>query len=351
MLDELILSIGGKRLKGWKEFEVFRSIERGPHHFEVTLRKMQWRTPKAKDYVSVKGGDAFRLFLDDTLLISGNIDVARPNYDATTMDLTISGRSKLGDLVDCSTTGQKFTQQDLLQIATILCKPFGIAVHVAKGVDIGGVFASDQVLAEGQGVWEFLEYISRIKGVRLIGDAKGDLWLTRGPQGRAKQALTLGENVLSAGSTDDHRQRFSHYTVQVEPDDDDFGDAGAQHIQGEHIDKTIKRYRPITITTDVKCSLKECATQALWQFKSHYGRSRQAPYVVHGFRQAPGEPVWPINALVRIDDAYLDINEDRLIVSTKMTLNDKGPLTEVVVQPADAYDLQPLKEEKSESVF
>ncbi len=353
MRDELVLKIGNKRLSGWKEFEVERSIEFGPHKFEVKLRKMQWRNPNASQYIRITAGDAFSLYLDDTLLITGYVDVVRPNYDATNMDLTITGRSKLGDLVDCSLTGQQFKKQTLLQIATTLCLPFGIAVTVADGVDIGGEFANDQTLDEGQPVWVFLEYIARIKGVRLIGDAQGDLWLTRGPQRRANQALTLGENVLRAGATDDHRKRYSDYTVMAETDDDDvgFGNDGAQHIQGKHLDKTITRYRPIVIPTDAKCSLAECEIQAQWQAKSHYGRSKQAPYVVRGYRQPADGTVWPFNALVRVNDAYLDINEDRLIVSTIMKLDENGPITEIVVQPVDAYNLQPLKEEASEELF
>jgi prophage tail gpP-like protein len=342
-MDSIFLLIGDKRLTGWKSFSVRRSIERGPHDFKVSLRRMQWRNPASDDYRILKGGEAVSIYIGDDLLMTGEIDEVQPAYDATHLELDIVGRSKVRNLVDCSLIGKKFKQQNLLQIAKDLCTPFGINVYVGDGVDIGGKFVNDQTLDEGQIIWNFLEYLSRIKGIRLLSDAHGDLWLTRGPQGRTITPLVLGRNILTAGGNESYRSRFSDYTVLSDLDDTVMSFNDASHIQGSHKDSTIKVYRPITITSEVKCSAAECTTQANWLSKAHLGRSKQLRYVVRGYRQSNGE-LWPINYLVKIDDAYMGINQDRLIVETNMIIDDNGMRTEIAVMPKEAFDLQPLPE-------
>lgn len=351
MSDELILVLDGRPHRGWTELAVLRSIEQGPHSFDLKLTET-WdeRTISPR---TIQAGMACQVYVDDDQILSGYVDDIDPAYDARNHSLSVRGRSKLGDLVDCSTTGGQTTQgRSLEDIARTFCKPFGIDVVVdasARKAANKPFATNDNVLDNGQPIWEFLEELARIRAVLLVSDIQGNLVITRAGTGHADVALELGSNIKSASGTFSYRELFSEYTVTGQQ-------AGSWHTDTADTSQPIatqkgdsKRYRPFVVSSDNPADIAACRARATWQRNVHYGRSQGVTYSVEGWRQTPAGRIWTPNELVTINDEWSGLdNAERLVVETRIQLNDRsGSLTQLRTMPKEAFDLVPLPESTS----
>ncbi len=208
-MPDVQLHIEGKLYGGWKEISLTRSLDIFANTFDLTLTDNQ-----ASQARTVKLGSPCQVRIDGETLITGYVDRIRPRYDGRSRSLTVSGRSKTADLVDCSVPATVHNQsqqnnQTLLAVAKRFAKLLGIVV--SSTVETSPVLVS--AIAEGETVFEYLETLARQQGVRLVTDPAGDLVITRASMERVGTALVLGENIEEAEGAFSHRDRFSHYYV------------------------------------------------------------------------------------------------------------------------------------------
>ncbi|SIS87801.1 phage baseplate assembly protein [Neptunomonas antarctica] len=347
MSDQLILMMDGKPHRGWTRATVGRSIERGPQQFDVSLTDT-WGNTEGINPRSVQIGMGLQVYVNDDLLLTGYIDDVDPEYGATTHALSARGRSKLGDLVDCSTEGKQFSGQSLAQIATLLCKPFGISVLIdasAKTAANQPFVGKTPTLDLGQPIWEFLEEQARIRAVLLISDEQGNLRITRAGTARADVALALGKNIKSASGSFSAQALFSDYIVTgQQPNTPQVKLEGVDNSQPKAAissSATVARHRPFVVSSDNPLDIAGCKTRAEWQRNVHEGRSVGVVYTVSGWRQTSGGRIWTPNELIQVTDPWMGWNDQRLIVETRLMLDDDGSNTEIRVMPKEAFALVP----------
>ena len=340
-MNELILVVDGKEYSGWKRVAVSRGLEMGPHQFEVEAAP---DLDADRGIFAIEDGMPVQVLVDDTLVTNGYIDDIDVSYDKRSSSVTVRGRSKLGDLVDCSTAGQQTKKQSLKSLATILCSPFGISVGVESSARDAAnkLFGmSDLTLDAGQPIWEFLEELARVRGVMLVSTATGDLQITRAGTSRAAVALELGGNILAAKGSRSHRSLFSEISVTGQQPAWQSNAAGAtsQAIAKETGDA--KRHRPCVLFSDSPSDTANCQAQAKHKRRVNYGRSRQVIYTVQGWRQAEDERIWLPNQLVQVTDARNHMNNStRLITEARLMMDIRsGRTTELTVMPPEALDL------------
>ncbi|WP_369407041.1 hypothetical protein [Arsenophonus endosymbiont of Aleurodicus floccissimus] len=184
-----------------------------------------------------KKGERVEVLMGQDKVLIGWIEATPIRYDAKSIQVGISGWSKIADLIDCAAKSILFTGKTLHQIASALAKPFGIKVISQKTpktvlqafqADYGGLsmkLGSQQALA-----WEDED------GNLLIGTVGND---------RVTTALVWGENILTCDTEQSIRERFSEYQVagQRSGDDDNFGEATLTAIRAKAKDSQITRYR------------------------------------------------------------------------------------------------------------
>lgn len=343
-MDELALHLDGHRHYGWQTVSITRSMERAPFDFELTLTN-RWRESQHR---RIRAGMACKVWLDDDLVIDGFTDEIQPEYDAENQSLIVAGRSRLADLVDCSTAAKTYTEQTLDAIARDVCKPFGIEVVV--NADVGAAFKK-LTKDEGQSPWEFLEYASRMRAVRLMGDAQGRLVITGPGQRLAETPLILGENVRRASGNFSFRNRYSDYLVYATSGEVFGSAADTSHPQARSRDTQVRRYRPMTIVSDADAQSADCKTQADWHRNTAYGRSQTVVYTVRGWREKPGGPIWMPNTRVKVRDEYAGVEGERILVEARLILDDKGRTSELLVMPKEALSIEPLPEPDAEAFW
>lgn len=328
MADLATLKVNGAIYGGWTSVEIKRGIEQiaGTFRLQVTER---W--PGQLTAAPVRRGDACEVQVGGQTIITGYVDDTAPEYDATSHTVTISGRDKTGDLVDCSAihkSGQ-WKSQKLDQIAADVCAPFGIKVTVQAGVDVGKAFPSFNI-QEGERAFETLDRAARMRAVLLMSDGAGRLVIGRADTTRVQTDLVEGRNIKKAQGKFDWKERFSHYVVKGQS-------RTAGQASGTADDAAITRYRPIVVLAEDQGHIASLTERAQWEANIRMGRSNRATVTVQGWSHAAG--LWLPNRIVHLTSPMLYADLDLLIASVTYRLDDTGTTAELELARPEAFDL------------
>lgn len=346
-MDELYVIINNQQYFGFKNVAVARSMENGQWAFEITA------TPDIKrhGYAGIKPGQRCQIRVNDDLLLTGIIDEAPLSYDKQGYTISASGRSSVGDLVDCSDIGIQYAAgTNLAEIAVAECDRYGIivTVHQSAFEAASQPFSAAITRSAGQTIWEFLEGLAKVRAVLLMSNPGGGLSIARAGHGQADTALQLGSNILAAQSRRSSRSLFSQYfVIGQQPAGDDWEGSDASQMIISHVTHDTNRYRPCLIQTDEPVDNEACMVRAEWQQRINWGRSQSIVYTVQGWRQTPGGRLWQPNETVTVTDfrAGLDSTE-RLITEARLLLTSQGRTTQLTLMPKEAFDLLPLPEQQ-----
>jgi len=342
-MSRVVLFINGQKYTGWQTVQITKNLQAVSAGFTLSVsdknNALIKRLPSHS--VSIRPGDACVIELEGQRLITGYVDKVSPSFDSTQHSLSISGRDKTGDLVDCSilNTPGEFNQLKLDRIVSILCKPFEIAVKVKT--DVGEpieVFS----IQPGESVWEAIERAMRLRGVLIYSDGFGDVVIINRKKTRTATALIQGENILSASAEFNHSDRFSVYKVEAtSPWSDDLPAELANAIEGIAKDKNILRYRPKIINAEAAGSTAQAQTRAGWEAVVRAGRSGTYQITTPGWTQVNGE-LWSVNTLVPVKSDWLSIDGDLLITGVTFSKNNQtGTTTQLSLMRPDAFEPKP----------
>ncbi len=109
--------------------------------------------------------------------MTGYVDAVEIERSDTTASVTLRGRSKTADLIDCSPEldSLELTGLDLAAVARVVCKPFGIEVVCP---DSGPVFPVSAA-HHGETAWKLIERLARQRKLLLMDDEEGRLVLAQ----------------------------------------------------------------------------------------------------------------------------------------------------------------------------
>lgn len=339
-MSDVKLRIGANDYGGWKTVRIQRSIEQIAGKFSLALTE-RWSGQDAP--WPIQPGAECQVLIDGVPVITGYVDDVEIDYSATEHTVSVTGRDKTGDLVDCSVPNKDKQRLNitLLTLAKKLCAPYGI--KVTADVDVGPAFISvtDNSAAS---VFEVLNAATAIRAVLLVSDGLGGLLITRASSERIQTVLWLGENVLACSALFTHLDRYRDYTVYGQQPGSDDGDGiyfSEPHASTR--DEHIIRHRPLTVIAEQRIDLAAAKVRAEWERNVRFGKSQRIQYTVQGWHYETGK-LWPINRLVPVRDDFLEIDADRLITGVTFILDERGARTELSVMPKEAYDLIPLPE-------
>lgn len=336
-MSTVTLRIGGLEYTGWTAVTITRSLEQVCDTFTLTLAE---RWGGSDDPPQIRAGDACEVWCDDERVITGYVDDALPSYDAEQHAISVSGRSKVADLVDCGLAGRQWAQpQNLLQLARAVAAPFGITVRAET--DVGAPFPRP-ALEPGQTAFEFLEKLARQRGMRLISDASGALVIARTGTARVPDTLELGVNIKAASGRFSMRDRFESITVvgQTAGTDAWHGEAAA-HCQGSATDTGARAGRRHVIVAENAADAAACRRRAEWQRNTACGRGQALTYTVTSWRHSGG--LWTPNTRLPVRDKWMRLaGEELLIAAVQYVLDGEGERAELQLMPPEAFDLVAL---------
>lgn len=338
LLNKAKLLVGWSRWENWSELRISRSIEAAASDFvfSCTLHP-KMPMPDFKIFP----GEPCVVKIGEDVLLTGHVDDVSQSYDAHHRTISISGRSLTADLIDCSARevpGCYFGLK-LERIGAMLADPYRVPVRAE--VDTGPHIPVFKV-HPGESVHAAIERHARAHGVIVTDDEKGALVLTRAGAHHSPTKLVLSRNILSADAHFSHRDRYSLYEVKGQRMGHDDGAEVDElaHPQGASADIGVGRFRRLLLVGDSAGGSEDQLRRAQWEAATRAGRSLGVRYRVQGWRGAKDE-LWRPNTLVKVEDAWLGIERDLLIVSCTYKLSDNGTITELQLAPKEAYELQP----------
>ncbi|EBB2276713.1 baseplate protein [Salmonella enterica] len=351
MMNNVELKVDGKIFSGWTSVTVNRSIETMAGYFDLGVN-----VQTSTDLSSLAPGKPFTLSIDGQTVITGYTDGRRRQMGADSMKITIAGRDKTADLIDCAAIykGGQWKKRTLEQIARDLCQPYGVAVRWELTDAESAAPFSSFTLDHSETVYEALGRAARARGVLITSNAAGDLVFTRADESHSDR-LVLGENLLSVDFDEDYRDRFSEYTVKGHGRSNgkvgDTVDARTIASQkGTATDSAITRYRPMIILADSKIDAQSATARALREQRRRLAKSVTFEAQLDGWTRSNGQ-IWMPNILAEIDASKFAIQTGPLLVSkVVLTLDDReGVKTTLTLAPRDAFLVPVEKDRKGKS--
>lgn len=333
-MSKVELRVNGAFYGGWKTIRIERGIEQIAGTFELSVTD-RWVEQSALRQINP--GQSCQVMIDQAVVITGYVDTVAPQYDKQQHTITVSGRDKTGDLVDCSAIHKSgsWSGRRLDQIAADLCQPFGI--KVLRATDMGGAVLVSAI-EESESVFEFLERAARMKAVLLVSDGLGNLVLTRAGSGAPVAMLTEGENILAAKGEFSWKDRHSRYIVKSQGiGDDEFNGALVAHQQAEIGDASITRYRPLIVLAEDQGTGATLGQRAQWERNVRMGRGSRATVTVQGWAHEGN--LWKPNTMVHLHSPMLYADADLLIASVAFMLDEQGMRSELQLVRREAFDL------------
>jgi prophage tail gpP-like protein len=341
-INTVKLLVDGQAFGGWKEVAIRQSLEcmAGAFHLSVT-RKWDGQQQPYK----LREGLPCQVLIGDDVVITGYVDEYATEGDKDSASITVQGRDKTGDLVDCSAihkSGQ-WLQAGLQRIVTDLAKPFGIGVTVDAGVSLGEAFKSFS-LQEGESVFQAIDRACRMRAVLCTSSPTGEVLLTRAGSVSTGVQLVEGVNIEAYSARHTWAERYSQVTVKGQgPGDDDENGAAVAHGKAQATDAEIDRYRPLIVLAEHGAGLKALKDRATWETQVRMGRGKRGEVTVTGWRTgrdgAVGE-LWRPNRLVYIASPAMYLDDEMLIVGCSYELSDKkGAQTRLTFARREAFEV------------
>lgn len=334
--DYVALEVDGRELAGWTSVTVTRSMDQIASSFSLACTESDENPSQTSAARALKPGLPCRVTYGGQPLVTGYIDAVEVAYGAESHDISVTGRSKTKDLVDCSAppdwAGRNLmqcTEMSVLDIVELLCQPFGIGVVVeGPDNDVAEMVPDIQTADDGASVASVIQDLVDRYAIWLSDTPEGDLALvsnigTRTPNTLAKQRQQA-TNVLGGRVRRDESNRYSSYTVrgQAKGTDESFGREVA-HVSATAEDSGVTRYRPLIMSGQTDMTPQIAAGQAMKERQSRLVSAFEAEYEVHGWKGAAGE-LWRENRVVDVGDDLLSISQPLLVFAVTYTITDNG---------------------------
>lgn len=366
MADDLVLRIDGADVAGWTSIQVSRTIDALADSFDLAIA-----TSRLPDDAEIGEGAPCQVLFRGETLISGYLDEVDMSETADSSALTVAGRSRSGDLCDCSAVHAAWHDTPGLQIAEDLCRRFGIRV----ASEIGPLPTERSFKpTEGETVFDTLLRLARGNGCRIVSYPDGSIRFTRTGVLRYPDVLIeRGRNIVSSHVKRSWTERFSEYVfkAQLAASDDAFGaDAAVQYsVKDEQVD----RYRPFVVPTDQqprdhrgrysanpedKKPVSPLEELALWERNTRAGKSLQLEFDVRNAEDLGGSwghryGIWEPNTIVGVRYPPLRIAGEFLITAVTLVRDSAGTRTALTLTHPEAYDIiaPPRKKKKRGAVL
>ena len=300
----VVVKAGGNDYDGWERVTVSASIKEAARQFALETTE---GSPLFEQAWSFPPGTPIQIEANGVLMVDGYVNRYAPRISAIDHRITITGRSKAQDFVDCAAVYEPgyWVNKTPLEIGRDLDK-FGVGITADVPLEPIPYFQ----IYQGETAFEALERAIRHQGVTAMGEPAGIRLTNAKAAKRHSSGLIEGYNIRTAHATLSDDERYSEHTVKGQ----------GRHGKGEQSlrvkerwrDTGVKRYRPRIIIlegdTDPKRALKRAEVEA----NRSQGLSVRAEIVTQGWRDDAGT-VWTPNYLVHVYSPTLKIDGDMLI--------------------------------------
>lgn len=331
--EEIItVTLDGEEFRSWKSVKVTAGVaNNAARSFTLTAAAELGADETARKF---KAGKSVEIRSNGDLLLRGHVDRYKPRFSGKNAEITISGRSRSGDLVDNAAvhrTGE-FRRRTLAQAGQELARDYGVTVRTDQQLEPG-----DYRVTPGETVFRFLERAARELGLALMGEADGSLLLTRGGKERMGSAIVEGVNLKEGEADHNFANRFRRTIVRGQRPEG----SGAENteVEAEAEDPEVPRNRTTVVVTGTDTSRTRARSRARNRRNRAAGNALRANVQLQGFRDEAGK-LWEPNKLVFLESEFLQIAQDMLIETITYSQDAQGSIVSLALVDPRAHDSQ-----------
>lgn len=367
--NKVSLVVGGQKYSGWESVEITSALDSIARSFQLGI---SLNSPSKWSLKNFMVGQKVQVLIDSDLVLSGYIEQTPVSYDANQKTITIAGRSKTGDLIDCcafpsgekipnvkewenkitpqgnvvsyaDTTARNWKNEKIERIIANLIAPYGIKLISEVNLpDVKNNFS----ITNTDKIIDSIRNLTKNADLLFSDNENGDLVLVKKATNEADKQTTkivLGKHILRGSAKFDGTKLYSFYGVvgQDKGTNTNLGKqiSSSSHLQPGSLKDMLKRDRYIYTKAKGQANNKNCEIEAVGNQKFADSEFYKATYVVQGWRYDDAH-LWKVNQLVQIEDPFLckDGSQWHLIKSVKFSLTNQGGMTtELEVVPPDGF--------------
>jgi prophage tail gpP-like protein len=347
-VDEVrvLLTDDGLMLTGWKAVRISRSIEVATSSFELSC-SADANTLK----LISKEGAPVKISIGDDVVLSGFIETIEHTLAPRTHLITLSGRGKLADLVDCSCRIDKvYANTSLEALCTAIAMPYSVDVFVPPNgtqaiLDKLPVLPR-QIVSITETAWEVIERYARYCGMLVFESEEGELTISTAGTELGGSGIALGQNVEAIVCTKTTLGTFSTFNAVLSAYSAGADDEGVTNLPVVTVvaKNNTGRLRPTYFVSEQSATDRRFVEKRVnWMASRAYGRSRRVRALVDSWRDASGSPWIPnTNYPVSADTVGIPENTILLLAEVTFILDKLGTHAELVFGPRQGFLPEPI---------
>jgi prophage tail gpP-like protein len=339
-VNDVTLTVNGTQIAGWQDVRITRGMERIPADFDIRLTE---RYPDQPTMIVLEG-DPCVVSIGADKVITGYVDRVTETIGARDHTLSIAGRGKCEDLVDCSAqfASFQFTKMTTAAIAAALAAPFSINVKALSQ----GMLHPQVCMNVGEPPYGRIDQLCKMAQLLCYEDADGDLVIGPLSDTQAASGFRMGMNVEIASYVRDVSQRYSDYRVYPIGTGitQDIGQLPLAEFVVQDTRMQALRFRPVAfIAQNGDAGETVSKAHALWECNRRYGRGNKVTLTTSSWRDSAGAlympntqaPVW-LSQLKIVDGTLLTIGE----VTYRRGASGTG--CDLTLMPPEAFLPEPI---------
>ena len=314
--EVVTLIVDGYALIGWQDVSIDRSMESAEISFNLGATNPSW-SPEAK---RLRYGKEVEILTAPTvgglgrpgsgeLMCKGYVSGYGAKYAPKTKTVTLDGKSKAADAVDCHPVKHKtgrFERKTLLEVAKELDE-----VRCGFTADIDLKPLAKVQRQPHDTIFQTIEREARRIGAMLSGQPDGSIKITRAGTKRHAGALVLGEApVIDMDVKLKCDQKFSPIVGRGQR----ATGTGKDNLRQEETetDPSVGRHRPLLVIPEGDWSKKELKKRLRWDRLRRASFGTTITVTVSTWRDAGGK-LWEPGLLMAIRNEPEDIDSDYLL--------------------------------------
>jgi prophage tail gpP-like protein len=341
--EPVLLTVDGREFAGWKQVQVSGSLNSPVTNFTLKLSEhwVEGGRPPRIITVPIKVGSAVALEIGRERVLTGYIERVSRSIDGSAHEVSVAGRSKSADLVDCCVeAGVNLRNVSLRYCIETLLKPFDITLTVSPSAKSGVETTIANFHAKsGEPVLEEIKRLCALHALLVSDGPWGDLVLAgAGAHGDAITLDARRDAVLGGSVSLDHAGLYSPVDI--------FGRGGRATavgsdtialVKGRATNDQITRYRPMMSQASADERSGSAESQARLIIANQKARSVSADLRLAGWRRPDGK-LWWKGQMIRLADPHLGYEGDLVVQRFDLSLSESGSIVSLSLAPAEPVD-------------
>lgn len=332
--NNVSLIVNGVSYYGWLGISITTKLESITREFSVSTTT---KASKRNDYsFEFDIGDFVEVKIGNDLVLTGFVTNIVEKLSNGNHEITVSGKSKTIDLVECCIPDKKPQCYKKVKVLSIIRD---LAAHYDVEL-VEDVVKTDEIdfdVSPEEKIKEALDRLIKKYNLLLTDNPKGQLVVSLpGAKGDCKDRLTVGVNVLSSQRSRVSSPLFCRYVVLGQGTNP----LSERPLEDNQlmciVEDSSVRFRVCTRVLSGNATQAEVQSRATSLKNVSKAESNKLTYTVQGWRQSD-DTLWTTNSLVMVDDDVFGIRSQFVISAAEYVLDKNGMSTTLTLTPLAKY--------------